>query len=57
VVTATPPRPAAEDLGWPRIHAMNDSLAISADTIACQWDGNPVDYGTIVGHLVVADGL
>jgi len=57
VVTATPPRPAAEDLGWPRIQAMNDPLAISADTIACQWDGKPVDYGTIVGHFVVADGL
>ena len=57
VVTATPPRPAAEDLGWPRIQAMNDPLAIDADTIACQWDGKLVDYGTIVGHLVVADGL
>jgi len=56
-VTATPQRPAAEDLGWPRIHAMNDPLAIDADTIACQWDGKPVDYGTIVGHFVVADGL
>ncbi len=57
VVIATPPRPAAEDLGWPRIQAMNDPLAINADTIACQWDGKPVDYGTIVGHLVVTDGL
>jgi len=57
VVTATPPRPAATDLGWPRIRAMNDPLAIDADTIACQWDGKPVDYGAIVGHLVVADGL
>jgi len=55
VVTATPPRPAPEDLGWPRIQAMNDPLAIDADTIACQWDGKPVDYGAIVGHLVVAD--
>jgi hypothetical protein len=34
-----------------------DPLAIDADTIACQWDGKPVDYGTIVGHFVVADGL
>jgi hypothetical protein len=48
VVNATPPRPAAEDLGWPRIQAMNDPLAMDADTIACQWDGKPVDYGTIV---------
>jgi len=56
VVTATPPHPVAEGLGWPRIQAMNDPLAIDANTIACQWDGKPVDYGTIVGHLVVADG-
>jgi len=57
VVTAAPPRPDVEDLGWPRIQAMNAPLGIDADTIACQWDGQPVDYGTIVGHLVVADGL
>ncbi len=49
VVTAAPPRPAVADLGWPRIQAMNEPLAINADTIACQWDGKPVDYGAIVG--------
>jgi len=36
---------------------MNDPFAIDANTIACQWDGKPVDYGAIVGHLLVADGL
>jgi hypothetical protein len=45
------------DLGWPRIRAMNEPLAIDADTIACEWDGRPPDYGAIVGHFVVADGL
>jgi len=27
------------DLGWPRIRAVNESLAIDADTIAREWDG------------------
>jgi hypothetical protein len=36
---------------------VNEPLAIDANTIACQWDGKPVDYGAIVGHLVTADGL
>jgi len=45
------------DLGWPSIRAVNESLAIDADTIACEWDGTPVDYGTIVGHLATVDGL
>jgi len=57
VVTAVPPRPEGADHAWPRIQALNEPLAINADTIACQWDGKPVDYGAIVGHLVVADGL
>jgi hypothetical protein len=56
LVTANPPRPVMTDLGWPRIRAVNELLAIDADTIACGWDGKPVDYGTIVGHLVTADG-
>ena len=57
VVPAAPPRPARAELGWPGIRAMNDGLAIDADTIACGWDGRPVDYGRLVGHLVVADRL
>jgi hypothetical protein len=56
LVTANPPRPVMTDLGWPRIRAANELLAIDADTIACGWDGKPVDYGTIVGHLVATDG-
>jgi len=47
----------AADLGWPRIRAANASLAIDAETIACEWDGKPADYGAIVGHLVACDGL
>ena len=57
VVTASPSPPVMTELGWPRIRAVNEPLAIDADTIACEWDGKPVDYGAIVGHLVVADGL
>jgi hypothetical protein len=45
------------DLGWPGIRAANERFGIGADTIACGWDGKPVDYGTIVGHLAVADEL
>jgi len=45
------------DLGWPAIRAVNESLAIDAETIACEWDGRPVDYGTIVGYLATVDGL
>jgi hypothetical protein len=57
LVAAVPPRPAVADLSWPHIRAVNDALAIDADTIACEWDGTPVDYGAIVGHLAIADGL
>jgi hypothetical protein len=56
LVEPVPERPASPDLGWPKIRALNEPLAITADTITC-WDGTPVDYGTIVGHLLVADGL
>ena len=57
LVAAVPASPAAADLGWSRLRAVNEPLAIDAETIACEWDGNPVDYGAIVGHLVVVDGL
>jgi hypothetical protein len=56
-VAAVPPPPAWTDLGWQRIRAANEALAIDAETIACGWDGSPIDYGMIVGDLVVADGL
>jgi hypothetical protein len=45
------------DLGWPAIRVENGPLAISADTNTCKWDGNRVDYGAVIGGLVVADGL
>jgi hypothetical protein len=57
LVAEVPDRPAIADLGWPRIRAGNAPLSITADTIACGWDGTPADYGEIVGHLWVADGL
>jgi len=52
-----PAPPETEELGWSRIWAQNAPLAIDAATIACEWDGGPVDYGAIVGQLVDADGL
>ena len=57
LVAAVPERPAIAELGWPQIRAMNEPLGINAETIAGPWDGTPVDYGRIVGHLVAADGL
>jgi hypothetical protein len=57
LVAAVPAHLILADLGWPRIRAVNEPLAIDADTIACEWDGKPVDYGAIVGLLVAADGL
>jgi hypothetical protein len=57
---ASVPAPAAvavADLGWPKIRAANAALAIDAATIAGPWDGTPVDYGRIVGHLAAADGI
>jgi hypothetical protein len=57
LVSVVPARPTAPDLGWPRIRAANEPLAIDADTIACEWDGTPMRYGTVVDQLVVAGGL
>jgi len=56
-VMAVPAPPEIGELGWSRIRAANAPLTIDADTIACEWDGRPVDYGAIIGHLVDADGL
>ncbi|HEX3758021.1 MAG TPA: DUF222 domain-containing protein [Kofleriaceae bacterium] len=57
LVAAAPERVTPADLGWPWIRATNAALAIDAGTIAGPWDGTPVDYPRIVGHLVAADGL
>jgi hypothetical protein len=57
LVTTAPARPAMAEPGWPAIRAANELLGIDADTIACGWDGRPVNYGAIVGHLAGADGL
>jgi hypothetical protein len=57
LVAAVPQPPALVDLGWPRIRAANEPLAIDANTIAGPWDGTPVDYARIVGHLSTVEGL
>jgi len=57
LVPAVPPHPVVVDPGWAWIRAVNEPLAIGADTIACEWDGKPVNYGAIVGYLVTVDGL
>jgi hypothetical protein len=57
LVKAVPERPVTADVGWPAIRAGNAPLGIDAETIACEWDGRPVPYGAVIGHLVVADGL
>jgi hypothetical protein len=56
-VAVAPDRPVSTELGWPRIRAQNEALAIDAETIACEWDGRQVPYGAIIGHLVAADGV
>jgi hypothetical protein len=57
LVTAVPARPAAPDLGWPTIREANEALRIDADSIACEWDGTPMRYSTVVDQLVTIDGL
>jgi hypothetical protein len=57
LITTVPDNAATTELGWARILTANEPLAISADTIAGPWDGTPVDYGRIVGHLASADDL
>lgn len=57
LVAAVPETPSQADLGWPRLRAVNEPLAINAGTIAGPWDGTPVDYARIVGHLLIAEGL
>ncbi|HEX8115520.1 MAG TPA: DUF222 domain-containing protein [Kofleriaceae bacterium] len=56
-VAPVPERPCVAELGWSQIRAANEALQIDAATIAGPWDGTPVDYGRIVGHLVAVDGL
>jgi hypothetical protein len=57
-LVATVPVPTmVPDLGWPRIRTANQALDIDADTIACEWDGTPMPYATLVDQLVVLDDL
>ncbi len=39
-------------LGWPTILAGNADLDITADTPACGWTGDPVDYAACIDALV-----
>jgi hypothetical protein len=57
LVAVAPNRPTPPDLGWPHIRAANEALEIDAETLACEWDGTPMPYGTLVGQLVRIDGL
>ncbi len=57
LVEAVPARHGGPELGWPQIREANQSLAIDADTIACEWDGSRINYGMVVDQLVVIDGL
>ena len=57
LVTAVPARDPGPELGWPQLRAANEPLAIDAETIACEWDGSPVDYARVIDELVVVDGL
>jgi hypothetical protein len=54
---AGPLHAGSPELGWPWIRATNAPLAINASTIACEWDGRPVNYSAVVDYLVRADGL
>jgi uncharacterized protein DUF222 len=57
LVPAVPARSTTPDLGWPTIRAANEALEIDAETIACEWDGTPMPYGTLVGQLIRVDGI
>jgi hypothetical protein len=57
LVVVNPARPDTAGLGWERIRKANAPLAIDASTAACRWDGTRAEYGTMVGHLLAADGL
>ena len=50
-VAAVPAPPTTTALGWSTIQTANAPLSITAATIAGPWDGTPVDYGRITGHL------
>lgn len=57
LLAGAPEYAARSELGWPQIRSANAGLAIDADTIACEWDGIPPDYGALAGHLATLDGL
>jgi Domain of unknown function (DUF222) len=54
-VAAVPAPPPVASLGSPAIRAANAALSINATTIAGPWDGTPVDYARIVGHLAAVE--
>jgi hypothetical protein len=54
-VMAAPPRPIPSEVGWSSIRAANASLALDAETGACRWDGEDVDYGYATSMLLSAE--
>jgi hypothetical protein len=39
-------------------YATKDVCLLSyTETIACEWDGSPVDYARVIDELAVVDGL
>jgi hypothetical protein len=56
LVAAVPARDLGPELGWPQLRAANEPLAIDAETIACEWDGSPVDYPRVIDELVAVGG-
>jgi len=50
-----PVRHVGPALGWPTIFAGNTELGITADTPACGFSGDPVDYVACIDEIVRAD--
>ena len=56
-IVASPEPATPANLGWASIVDDNAGLEITAETNACLWDGDPVQYGHIIDGLVLLDGL
>jgi hypothetical protein len=56
LIVAVPERAVPADLGWPAIRAANAEMKIDASTPPC-WDGTPMSYRRVIGHLAFADKL
>jgi hypothetical protein len=54
-VVETPAPPASAHRGWELVTEANRALAITGDTPACGWDGQPVEYDWVIDALVSVD--